>query len=207
MPVTEQKTISDHCNRCLGRTNHRIIETHVQGSDEKMPDGFPCLIERFEILECCGCGMGSFRHIDECNDETRYPPLLNRRNPDWRWRLPEVVRTLFQETYVAYSAGAHSLTAMGIRATVDAACNDKIGDCGNFQQKLVALAAGEFISSKEKEILEPVVDAGNAAAHRGFAPSPEQLTGMMDILEHMLQVMYVLSEVAENVRTATPRRP
>ena len=62
------------------------------------------------------------------------------------------------------------------------------------------------ISASEKDILEAMTDAGNASAHRGYSPTFEQLTAIVDILENFIERAFVLKNVAEALRQSTPPR-
>lgn len=62
------------------------------------------------------------------------------------------------------------------------------------------------MSVQEREILKPVVEAGNAAAHRGWAPSKEQITVILDTVEGLIHRLLVLPTLAEELNEAVPAR-
>jgi type II secretory pathway component PulF len=84
--------------------------------------------------------------------------------------------------------------------------SDKVGDQGNFLQKLEALESQGFVGRANREQLVAVLDVGHAAAHRGHAPSPNDLEHVMDILENLLQAAYKLQNAARTLKSNTPRR-
>jgi hypothetical protein len=96
---------------------------------------------------------------------------------------------------------------MGIRAVIDLAVVERVGDVGTFEQKLNALAEKGYVGEKQKDFLAAALDAGSAAAHRGHRPKASDLDYSMDIVENMLQALYVLEEAADQLRKATPPRP
>ena len=76
----------------------------------------------------------------------------------------------------------------------------------SFVGKLEALLADGRIGSTEKDILAGLIDAGNAAAHRGWSPSSEDLRTMMDVLEQFVHRTFFLRDESEQLRERVPRR-
>jgi hypothetical protein len=95
---------------------------------------------------------------------------------------------------------------MGARTLVDMAILDKVGDVGTFEQKLKALEDQGFVSQRNREVLEAALDAGNAAAHRGHGFKAEEVNQVMDIVENLLQAIYVLESAAQKIKSVTPPR-
>jgi hypothetical protein len=95
---------------------------------------------------------------------------------------------------------------MGARALLDMVIVDSVGDVGRFDQKLDALQKEELVGKRQREILEAALEAGNAASHRGHCPTSQQLNQVMDIVEGILQQIYVLPELANDLRKSTPQR-
>ena len=96
---------------------------------------------------------------------------------------------------------------MGARAVLDMVIVDKVGDLGSFGEKLKKLESQGFISQRNREILDAALDAGSAAAHRGYAPKLKDVHAVMDIVENLLQAIYVLDKVAVEIKKSTPARP
>ena len=94
----------------------------------------------------------------------------------------------------------------GGRVLVDMAMIDKVGDVGTFDQKLKALEDAGFVSERNREVLEAALDAGSASAHRGHKYEALQVNQVMDIVENLLQAIYVLERAAQKIKTATPPR-
>ena len=95
---------------------------------------------------------------------------------------------------------------MGARTLVDMAFLDKIGDAGTFKDKLKALEEQGFIGHRNREVLTAALDAGHAAAHRGHKYSTDQVNQVMDIVENLLQAIYILPHGAASLKMATPLR-
>jgi len=96
---------------------------------------------------------------------------------------------------------------MGARALLEMLMVQKVGDVGSFKQKLKKLEAGGFVSAHNVEILDAALDAGSAATHRGHKPEEFEVDTVMDIVENLLQAVYVLPRMAQTLKETTPRRP
>jgi len=96
---------------------------------------------------------------------------------------------------------------MGARALLDMLIVDKVGDVGRFPEKMQKLESIGIISKKNREILKTALDAGNAAAHRGYVPTEKTENSVMDIVENLLEATYVLEEVATDLKKTIPPRP
>jgi len=98
------------------------------------------------------------------------------------------------------------LAVMGARALIDVVIADKIGDVGSFEKKLDMLEERKFVSSLNRVQLAAALDAGSAAIHRGHKPSPETVGQVLDIVENIVEAVYVLPKTAEQVSKETPPR-
>lgn len=168
--------------------------------------------DTYEFLECCGCEATSMRHtnvFEESGDieVAIYPPPTKRRKPHWFHEIPTSVKTLLNQVYQALDGNSRSLALMGARAVLDMVLVEAVGDKGSFQAKLDELEKKGFIGSKNREVLEAALDAGNAASHRGYVPSSDDIGAVMDIVENLLQAIYHLKSLAENLKKTTPERP
>ena len=97
---------------------------------------------------------------------------------------------------------------------MDMAIVEKIGDAGTFRDKVDLLQMSGLVGQEEAGMLKAVLEAGNAAAHRGFRPLKADLEVMLEILESVLHTFFIkssrtteLHESAEKVRKRVPPRP
>jgi Domain of unknown function (DUF4145) len=225
-----------HCNRCRRKTRHRLLyttsgeRTDEYAADDWEPDGgdVPSCIY-FEMLGCCGCNTAVLRRVFHCNDpemhrklggtgrviddyevadDIRYfPPAIVRDLPPWRFKLPVEMRKLLEEIYRSLDAESLRLPMMGARTLVDMMILEKIGDLGTFKDKLKELEKEGFVSARNREALDIAIGVGHAAAHRGHAATVSEVQAVMDIVETMLQAIYVFPELAQNLKANTPARP
>jgi len=113
------------------------------------------------------------------------------------------------EIYSALNAGLTLLPAMGARATFDQAMSHFVGDPqGGFKGKLAAMQKLGRIDDRDTDVLQPIIDAGSAAAHRAWAPPPEILMTILHELDHKLYDWFIRDSAAAAVKEETPpRRP
>lgn len=185
------------CNSCGQKTKHFVRGEHCSIPRENS-DG-TSLTERMMIVECCGCEHLAFLKLshfsedvgfslDDSTEEPQeiplweeaiYPPVSYRSRPVWFEDLPD--RTLLQiseEIYKSLQSESLYLATFGSRTLLDRLMVLIVGDRGNFNRSLEALVEQGQISKQERDIIAPVVDAGHAAAHRGWVPTPQQLNTM-----------------------------
>ena len=212
--MASEGIVRAHCNACGHETNHRVIGRRERRSEEDITGdgGLVDWLVIFEMLECCGCEEVSLRRSERCPqmdyNETKYfPPRVARRLPVWYRDLRnEEVKWLLVEVYDALYADNRRLAMMGARTLIDLVLLDEVGDVGAFGQKLDALVQQGSISTRNREFLQTALDAGSAAVHRGHRPGAAEVNSVMDIIENLLQAVYVLKGAAEKLKKATPPR-
>jgi hypothetical protein len=209
----EKNSLLAHCNSCCRKTKHQIVATEkITDDDEIEGIGSITLIDTYQMLKCKGCETVKLRHLNwfsvfpEEENIYCYPPDVSRRLPRWESEIPTNIRDMLRETYNALHGDGRRLALMGARTVLDMVMLDKIGDIGNFFQKLEALEAAGFIGRRQREYLDAALNAGHAAAHRGHNPKATQVNQVMDIIENLLEGIYVLEEAADDLKKATPNR-
>jgi hypothetical protein len=95
---------------------------------------------------------------------------------------------------------------MGARTLVDLYLTEAVGNTGKFEERLERLVQSGRLASSDKATLRAALEAGNAAAHRGYNPAVTDLNIVMDIVEHLLQ-KHVLQHNAKSLAASTPSRP
>lgn len=213
------------CNKCKGKTNH-FIRSSYEKTDTDDHDG-TSRIQRVLIIECCGCEHLALvkkthfsEHIDygshpvtgemtmtELWDEVIYPPVTYRASPTWFDDLPDpTLRAISEEIYKSLQTGSHYLATFGSRTLIDRLIVLTVGDKRNFSEGLNALKDEGKISENERNILKPVIEAGNAAAHRGWAPTKDQLAVILDTVEGLIHRLLVLPKLTEELEEDVPSR-
>jgi hypothetical protein len=201
------------CSSCGRETKHVVLAARktfelVIGDDG---EEYPVAENRFTLLECCGCEAvclcHAYDYYPESDTTTRYfPPPLSRHRPKWLHALPRDMSSLLGEVYAALATDGRRLAAMGARALVDMVMENKVGDLGSFARKLEELEAQGMISRNNRQYLAAALDAGSAVAHRGHVPSVVAVNQVMDIVENLLEAVYVLPKAAAELQKETPPR-
>ena len=179
------------------------------------------------IVECCGCEHLAFskrshfsEHVGYDHhpvtgapqmvpywDEAIYPPVTYRAPPPWFEDLPDpTLRQISEEIYKSLQSESLYLATFGSRTLLDRLMVLIVGDKGNFEKGLSALIDEGIISKHERDILAPVLQAGHAAAHRGWAPTRQQMKTILDTVEGLIHRLLVLPKLAEELEEAVPGR-
>lgn len=204
---------------------HRVLSSvERKGYHEVSPEFGISWENTYEILECQECQNVTFRkrhwndeaqwsHDKKDYQDSYYPPIVSRPKPPWFKKLDERFQEILEEVYIALDANTRFLAAFGARTALDMLIVDQIGDVGTFKDKLNKLEADGYIDSTERELLDAVTEAGNAAAHRGFAPDEKLLNSVIDILESLFDKFYIkperdkeLLEKARVLKSKIPKR-
>jgi Domain of unknown function (DUF4145) len=202
------------CNGCHKDTLHDLLKEVSDTVADDVNIGGGELYTVWEkttnqMFECRGCKSVVLRctwiYSEYDIKEARYfPPPVARLKPKWFGELPSDLQELLSEIYRSLDADTRALPMMGARAVLDRVIVDTIGDAGSFEQKLKRLEEERHISTKGREILDAALDAGSAAAHRGYAPTVDYVHSVMDIVENLVHSAYVLEGVAKEIKKDTP---
>lgn len=199
------------CGQCNRETRHRILAettTHWQYEDGRVD-----VWETHQIIQCQGCLTISFRESSRCSEEFDFDsrtggmylpetvklfPNRIAGRPVMREAhlLPHNVYRIYQEAHGALCAEFGILAGLGLRALVEAVCVDQQVTNGNLQNKIDELATSGRITQAGAQILHSLRFMGNAAAHEVKGHSPRQLNAAFDVVEHLLQGVYILPSQA-----------
>jgi hypothetical protein len=182
---------------------------------------------RYEMIKCLGCDAISFRRVEtmptfdsdgeDIEGVAYYPPRVARRSPEWLsdhvgWNLtsgediPEIIINILTEIYEALHNNSKRLVAMGVRAVLDAIMVDKVGDQGSFTRNLDTLKKADYLSVRQEAILSTILEAGHAAIHRGWQPTDDQISTLLDITESLIESIYIHEPRAERLEKVVPNR-
>ena len=228
MPLDENTVIKGHCPNCGNGRRAYVRSKHVVNSPDES-DGTSAS-DTGMILECCGCERIYFRRdfwfsewetfethpitgevvVTGGVDTTYWPAAITRARPSWLDTIENTDRDLgklLSEMYTALDNDLRVLSAIAARTVFDRA-SELLGiDAAiTFQEKLDSLGANGKISLDEEGRLEVLVDAGSAAAHRGWRPKAEELSTMIDVVESFLYRSFILGEGIANLKAAVPAK-
>ncbi|HDW3265141.1 TPA: DUF4145 domain-containing protein, partial [Enterobacter ludwigii] len=95
---------------------------------------------------------------------------------------------IFIEMYSAYKSGHLILASIGLRTIFDRTTEILQIHPGLYlDEKIKQLKDEGFIGDTEASILSTVVDAGNAAAHRGWSPTNREFDELLNSIEQFVQ--------------------
>ncbi|MDR2756366.1 MAG: DUF4145 domain-containing protein [Planctomycetaceae bacterium] len=234
MEQNKEQIESVLCGRCHRKTNHKILFSEQQdyGNDEIVGT------YKYQVIQCQGCDTISFRKLESNSEnyapetgepdvfETLYPERIEEKNAtniiEWRSynELPPKVNGLYEETTRCFSQGFRILCAAGIRAIVEAVCQDKnikkgtvtIKDksgktktkiSSNLEGKINNLAENDILTKSNADILHSLRYLGNEALHELEVPSTEELSLALGIIIHILDDIYkfpLQKKALKNVR-------
>lgn len=117
-----------------------------------------------------------------------------------------LIRKLLKEIYIGVQNDIKMTTTMGVRALVEYSMINSVGDQGTFRKNLAEFAKKGFISDKQRGILAVVLEAGHATIHRAYLPSDEDLATCIDIVESVIQSIYVHPAKADQLAKRVPKR-
>jgi hypothetical protein len=183
------------------------------------------------ILECCGCERVYFRReywfsewetigehpvtgeptLEGGVETTYWPAPITRQRPKWLDGIEEADRdlgNLLREMYAALDNDLRVVSAIAARTVFDRA-SELLGidPAIRFQEKLHSLGANGKISIDEEGTLLVLVDAGSAAAHRGWRPKPEELNTMIDVVESFLHRSFIVGDGIAKLKAVVPPKP
>ena len=137
--------------------------------------------------------------------KNEYLPELNNL-PKWYEDLPLNIHKMLLEVRYALQKEMSALPSMGLRSVIDMICNERLGDIGNFGDKLHKLEEKRLITPKKRQIIENILEVGHASVHRGHFPTAKDLRIVMDIVDHILQELYVLDKASKTLKESVPKR-
>lgn len=207
------------CLHCKNETSHESIAKHATSGE--ISDGFQWWTD-YEILKCRGCGTVSFlqRSWDESDyfggnehtvNDVLYPSRTTGRqaifddfvNPE----IPESVLKIYLEVIAALNNSLPLLAAIGLRAIIEAICQEQKCVGKDLEQRINDLATKGVLAKQQAHILHSHRFLGNIAAHEIVAPESLELLAAFDIAETMLKTIYVLPKLHKTIKTGKKPRP
>ncbi|WP_172162867.1 DUF4145 domain-containing protein [Paraburkholderia elongata] len=167
----------------------------------------------YQIVQCCGCHAVSFRRVvrdyesaypiddnewDVPEDITCFPSILKgHRELEDVWDLPDTVREIYTQSIKAIKDNSNILAGIGLRATIEAICNDRGITGRTLDKRIDALARGGLISQKDSERLHAIRFLGNDSAHEIKKADARNLLIALRIIDHLLVNIYILDGEAD----------
>lgn len=203
------------CPRCAGPRKAFVRGSNIVEGSKDTKDGTISWSQRAFLLECCGCETHIFRedrYFSEPDgfDTVYFPKAPSRPRPDWVdavFFYDDVLDDLLEELYSAAETNLRVMTAIAVRTAFDRA-TELLGVSAEkpFVKKLDELVASGKIGAGEREVLDALVNAGSAAAHRAWKPKLGELRTMITVMESFIHRTIILEGAAKRLAKAAPRK-
>lgn len=216
------KILRNYCSFCKNETKHSVLfERIFEGEFEEFK------IYK-QTVECLGCEYISFRteehdfwdinpdafYYDEETDEeveiegvekytinietfpytlTGHSQLKNLYN------IPSQIRSVYDQTILAFKGKSYLLAGVGFRAIIEAICIQEKIKGSNLEIKINNLAKNRLITERESERLHTIRFLGNDSVHEMEIPKEGKLFLVLDIIENLLKNLYILDKEAKSI--------
>ncbi len=200
------------CGVCKRSTKHKILAdielTGREETDDALLYGWD---NEYQIIQCQGCETVMFRqthtnsedmeHYDGPDGweaeyvkfEDYYPnPEKSRTGLSDDHLLPEKLQRIYTETLNALNGNNPVLTGIGLRAIIETVCKDQAATGKTLYAQINSLVDQSVLTKEGAEILHKLRVLGNDAAHEVKPHSNVQLGLAFDVVEHLLQGVYIL---------------
>lgn len=212
MNISKDNIVRIECDRCLGGTrNHEVLREYVENDpiDEERGAYFTYT---YQICRCLGCDSVRFRVEEEfsgyedCTVQI-YPQIQKNSWPEKpELRALEKVGSIYRETVAAFNARAMILTGAGLRAIVEALCNQRKIRGKNLQEKIDALVDENLLAKPQADLLHEERYIGNSALHEVEPPPEKDVVLGLEIVEGLLTTIFILPLKAQELREARERK-
>ncbi len=216
------------CDRLQNQIVLKSIIKEYQGTEQ---EGGWWDKSGFQIIKCGGCDEISFRKLyndvamqgNSKDDETiqeLYPQRGSHSRPIKVFRgVPIEITKIYRETIDAFNSNLKLLCSVGVRAIVEAICLDKKIVNGEVKSpngevliskkldgKISGMATKGFLTSDNAETLHEIRFIGNEAIHELTQPSLEELRLAIDIVELVIENIYIVKRKALHLQQRRENR-
>jgi hypothetical protein len=126
--------------------------------------------------------------------------------PRWYEQLDDTKKALISELDTAMRSGLAALPTMGLRTLIESVMGDYIDDKGSFRENLKEFRKAGYVTGRDADLIEKVIDVGHASTHRAYFPNESDLRVCIDVVKHLMQGIYALKPKMDAVAKSTPKR-
>lgn len=202
------------CSVCDCETSHQVlVSANIRDKDKYEGTQY---WEEYEIVQCQGCRTISFRknwrstedftydevtHEMELEDHPQiFPPrVAGRHRLRDSSKLKLSIRQIYAETHSALCNHLPTLASVGMRVLIETICRDKGANDGTLQNKIDNLVGMGVLTKDGADILHSLRIMGNEAAHEVAPQSEDNLSVAFDVVEHLLEGVYLLPLKAKSL--------
>jgi hypothetical protein len=118
--------------------------------------------------------------------------------------VPFGICSVYRETRAALCSNQPILAGIGIRAIVEAVCNDRGASGRNLEKRIDSLVTMKIVTEDGAKILHSLRFMGNDAAHEVKAHKIEELNIAFGVVEYLLHGVYVMPKQAAKLPQKKP---
>lgn len=211
--TSKNEAVYSDCRVCCRATRHDILASHEQlENPEEYHESY-----LWQVVQCRGCETFGFRlqnddyeqiSLDADGDAhhtitvTTFPRALrNHVGLSGIYWVPNLIAKVYRQTLSAYGERAYVLASIGLRATIEAVCNHLKISGANLEKRIDQLFKGGYVSNEDKKRLHAIRFLGNDAAHEVKEPAEADLRVALEIVEHLLNSVFILTRKAKSLQT------
>jgi hypothetical protein len=200
------------CNRCKGYTNQIVIfQKRIEHEDYEPEYFYNNYGEVYKVFECAGCNQVSFGYeyhdymdtFHGLNGDLNYSVITDYFPQHFSFQelygsqlLPKSIKAIYDETITALKNKCYLLSAAGFRAIIEAICLNNSISGKTLENKIDKLKSNMLITQKEAARLHAVRFLGNDSLHQIIIPSESTLLGVLNIIQHLLNNLYIIDNTA-----------
>lgn len=207
---TKDNKLPLSCGVCKRKTNHVVLASADLSGTDEMNDGYEIhWSSNHEIVQCLGCDTISFRIASQNSEddpiqigpnewaENVYEELYPNRNEGRvpikdDYLLPTDIERIYTETIKAMNGDQPVLSGIGIRALIETTSKERNANGKDLMEKINDLVTQGVLTKDGADILHKLRVLGNKAAHEVKPHTTDQLSLAMDVIDHLLQGVYIL---------------
>lgn len=208
----ENRVESVSCGECKGKKNHKILVSAYY--DIYSAEGFFVQTDDHQVIQCLGCTHISFRrvhydnHQEEAFFEKIYPDPAQRLPIEGVHLLNPYIQSIYQETLKTINNNQVILFGMGIRTILEAITQEQKTPGIDLNEKITNLVKQGAVAQRDVGALHDLRRIGNEATHSIKPSSSKEIKVAMDVIEHLLQKIYILPyHVKENLSSPLKNKP
>ena len=207
------------CQECNAETYHKVLA--LVATSDSTPDNDICVSSDFMIVQCQGCRAVSFCEEARCTEDVGQDPetgelilvpivklypsrIVGRPELQDLYDLPHGVYRIYRETHSALCNKLPVLASAGIRAIIEAICQEKAVSGKDLKKRINGLAQAGIITVEGAKILHSLRFMGNQAVHKIKAHTELELCAAFDVVEYLLKGVYILPKQAAKLPRQMP---
>lgn len=144
---------------------------------------------------------GNFIHATTAKTYPR--AIVGHKRLQETYYLPALIRKIYEQTLKALGEQALVLTSIGLRACIEATCNELGLSASNLEKRIDQLFKAGHVSNADKKRLHAIRFLGNDAAHEIKEPNQSDIRVALEIVEHLLNTVFILERKASRLDLST----